>query len=60
MEPGELNVARTAATTSRPEYISRRQMRARSAGPVSHRTSRLMQQLVETEENINLVMSAMI
>lgn len=39
VEPGELN-------TTRPNYVSRRQMRARSAGPMSstNRASRLLQQ----------------
>ena len=38
VEPGELNA-------TRPNYVSRRQMRARSAGPIStrDRTSRLLQ-----------------
>ena len=38
VEPGELNA-------TRPNYVSRRQMRARSAGPMStrDRTSRLLQ-----------------
>ena len=45
VEPGELN---TTANRASVNYVSRRQMRARSAGPMSNRSSRLLQ-LQQTE-----------